>query len=62
MHSTCVFSWLLQDRKTLSTALADYFNEQRLNPDKTPNKADAFAFQGHVILHLLNDNVIPVVR
>lgn len=55
--------WLTpQDQVALTKAIAAYFTRERLNPKEKPMQDDAWRFQGHFILHLLNDDVVAVPR
>jgi hypothetical protein len=55
--------WLSpQDQSALTSAVASYFTADRLNPTSTILMDDAWRFQGHLVLHLLNDDVIAVPR
>jgi hypothetical protein len=52
----------LQDQAALTQAIRDYFTNDRLEPKGAPMTDEAWRFQGHLILHLLNDDVIAVSR
>jgi hypothetical protein len=55
-------TWCLQDQAALTQAIRDYFTNERLEPKGAPMTDEAWRFQGHLILHLLNDDVIAVPR
>ena len=56
-------TWLSrQDQARLTKELKAYFTFERLNPATTPTTGDAWQFQRHLVLHLLNDDVIAVPR
>ena len=57
-----VFFVSVQDQQALSEAVKKYFSAERLDPTTKPNDDDAWQVQGHLILHLLNDNVVAVPR
>jgi hypothetical protein len=53
---------VLQEQATLTRSIADYFSMERLNPQTKPLTNEGWQFQGHFILHLLNDDVVAVPR
>lgn len=56
-------TWLSpKDQAQLTTAVKKYFTKERLNPSTAPSADEAWRFQGHMLLHLLNDDVIAVPR
>jgi hypothetical protein len=46
----------------LTQAIREYFGKERLEPKAAPMTDEAWRYQGHLILHLLNDDVIAVPR
>ncbi len=49
----------------LSDEVQKYFSDECLNPKPSPapiGVAEAWRFQGHLLLHLLNDDVVAVPR
>lgn len=58
--------WLSEeDRATLTKRIEEYFSaDNRLQgcPGKQLTMRDALTYQAHLLLHLLNDNIIPVPR
>jgi hypothetical protein len=56
--------WLSETtRAQLTASVRNYFaTENRLDPDHKVTPTQALAFQSHLLLHFLNDDVIPVVR
>ena len=51
-----------QDQQALSAAVKQYFTAERLNPTSLPSEDEAWQVQGHLVLHILNDNVVAVPR
>jgi hypothetical protein len=39
-----------------------YFTAARLDPTSPPSEDEAWQVQGHLVLHILNDNVVAVPR
>jgi len=52
----------LQERTTLRDANTTFFNKERLNPSREPSVEECMDYQAHMLLHCLNDNVMPTPR
>ena len=51
-----------EQQHKLSKALKEYFTHERVNPTSELTADQAWLYQGNLLLHLLNDDVLAVPR